>query len=245
MALKIPDIIICNAVNLLLRAIREDYNARILANQENRSMLYLLFNGTTLGTYNFYENAKSLIVTTPQNPRHVECKLAFDSGDAKYPQIYITLPAESDRNNSVGFGEGNFPEIIFTDIDAGTTEYKRTYSRRWNATYNVVVISDNKNEANILFHLVKSMMVIGQMHLQAKGLENLKIGGSDLTFKDRIPDRTFVKSITLNFEYEDVIPELSINDVISKMLLYWRMEGAEEFNGPIQIPESGWSESGS
>lgn len=232
--LLIPDVVICNTLNALLKGFRDDYKARVAANQENRSMLYLLFNGVQLGRYNYYDNLKTILITTEEDPRHVEVKLSYDSGQAKYPQIYISLPSEADKNNSLGIGSGNQEELTFTN-DEGLDEYRMQFSRRWSATYNVVALSDNQNEVVILYHLLKAFFIVATTHLVFSGLENLRIGGNDLTFRDRIPDKTFIKGITVNFEYEQIVPEFEVRDIVQKLQLYWRVEDAVDYKGPIEI----------
>jgi hypothetical protein len=233
--LNIPEITICSTLNNLLEGFRKNYRDSVTAGQESRSMIYLLFNGLTLGKYSYYENLKKILITTEQDPRHLEVKLAFDSGAVKYPQVYISLPSETDRNNSMGIGQGDQDELTFEN-QSGLDEYRMQFSRRWATTYNLVVLSDNSSEVIILYHLFKAFMILATTHFVQSGIENLRIGGNDLSIRDgRIPDKLFLKSITMNFEYEQKIPEYLSAEIVQKLQLFWRVKEAEDYNGPVDI----------
>lgn len=235
MALVIPDIIILDTVNKCLQILRDDYNSNIANGTEDRSLLYILFNALTLGRYDFYENIKSLIITTPENPRHIFATESYDQNVNKTPHIYVTLPSESTKNNSMGIGEGDYDEIVYDNPSPEQDQYRKQYNRRYFCTYLVVIIAENRNESLVLYHLIKNMMVTCTNHFHMEGIQNLTIGGQDLKMDTSTIDRIFKKGITLNFEYEQQVPDIFIKGIYNKLLLYWKPEGAITRQGPITI----------
>lgn len=235
MPLRIPETILLDTCNKALKILRDDYAANIAQGTEERSLLYTLMFSLDLGTYNLYDNAKALIITTPENPKHIDViSLSFDRNQGKSPHLYITLPSESTINNSIGIGEGDFPEIFY-DNSPEPDQFRKQFNRRYLSTYHLVIVAENRNETLILYHLFKNMLVACTNHLAMNGVEMLKIGGQDLQSGLTPPDILFRKAITLSFEYEQQIPELFIRNIYSKILLYWKPEGAVTRQGPIVI----------
>lgn len=235
MSLNLPDITIVETINLAIKAIRDDYNTCVNDGHENRSALYLLFNGISMGKYNIYDNAKKLIITTPENPKHLEVKHSFDSTSGKSPSIYVTLPSENDRNNSLSIGEGNADELVFDNTDPEQDEYKKQYMRRYATTYYAVVVTENRNEMVIIYNLLKYILVICTNHLALQGVENLKIGGQDIRLENSVPDKVFMRAVTLNFEYEQLAPELAFQKIYKKVRLFWKLNNTDPAQGPIDF----------
>lgn len=235
MSLVIPDLVIVDSLNIGLNVLRQDYAARVAAGQENRSALYLLFNGLSTGKYNLFDNIKKLIITTPQDPNHIEVVSSFQSLAGKSPAVYVSMPSESDKNNSIGIGEGAAPEIVFDNGTGVQDEYKKQYMRRYNTNYYVVVVANNRNDMAILYTLFKYLIVILTAHLAFEGIENLKIGGQDLQMNDSTGIKMFQRGIVLNFEYSQLAPELAFDTIYQKVRLFWKMDGSEVAKGPIEF----------
>lgn len=235
MALLIPDLIITNTINTFLEALRTDYRNREIDGQIERSMLYLLFNGLSLGQYDLFANVKKIIVTTPENPKHIECKVSFDHNSSKSPAIWVTLPSESEKNNSLSIGEGNNDVLTFDNtLDNEQDEYRKQFSRRFLTSYYIVIICENRNEMLVLYHLMQSMIITCINHFALEGLENLKIGGQDLQM-NTVPDRLFKRAITVSFEYEKVVPEFLVKNIYRTLKLFWKPDGANVAQGPIVV----------
>lgn len=234
MSLLLPDVEIVNALNTVLNVLREDYKQLESVRKQNRSLLYLMFGNVTLGEYDFFQNVKELILTTPESPRHIEAKLSLDHNTQQItPSIWVGLPSENNRNNSLGVGEGIATELLFNNYP-DQDEYKELLTYRWGTTYQIIIGTINRNETLILYHLIKAMIVACITHLEHQGLSNMKIGGGDLKMMS-MQDRLFTKAVTLNFEYEQNIPSIFNGAVFRKLKLYWKPEGAEIAAGPIEV----------
>jgi hypothetical protein len=238
MALVIPDVVLLDTVNRLLNTVRSDYRANTIANTPQLSILYILFNSLGLGGYILYDNVVKLIVTTPEDPKHIkDATLNFDMNSNGAPHIYITLPSENTANNSIGIGQGDQDEMVI-NADGGQPEYMSFFNRRYACTYQIVIMAENRNESLVLYHLFKNLLVAATNHLHMKGLQNLRIGGQDLILRDVPVDRTYRKAITLSFEYEQQVPELLVRTVFKKLQIYWKPEGADDSQGPIEVDAS-------
>lgn len=234
MGIVIPDVQIAHALTLGIKAIREEYAELLKNGHVSRSFLYILFKGLYLGKYDFFENAVELINTTPENPKHIDTvHLSYDHNANTAPYIFVTSPNEVPKNNSIGIGQED-NDLLFHN-DTGQDERRVLYSRRYQSTYLVVVVSENKNEVTILFNIVKALCTAFMEHMAFEGLENMQIGGSDLRMPGLIPDRYYSKAVTLNIEYNQFVPDIDFDKIYRKIKLFWRPEGAEVAQGPIVI----------
>lgn len=227
MAVFIPEIQIAQTLNNVLTIVRNNHNDAVTNGQEDRSLLYLLFNNTLLGRYDFYENAKHLIITTPQNPKHLQVKLSYDQNDAGSASgIFLSLASDTNKNDSLSIGEGDRDELVFDNV-SGQDEYIKQYSRQFSTTYQLVIITENKNETSILYNLFRCMIIACTEHLAMEGIINLKLGGQDLRVNMAVPDRLFMRAITMNFEYIVVTPEIFIQDIFTKIRIIASIDSSD------------------
>lgn len=216
MGLLIPDVKIINTYNKILDILRTDYNTNITAGTENRSMLYLLFEGNALGKYDLYANIKKLIITTPEDPNHLEVRLSYDpTSTTSANMIYVTLASESAAHDSLQIGEGDQDELLFVNADAAD-EYRKQFTRRFMTTYTVMVMGKNRSEMLVLFHLLKAMTITCINHLTLEGLEMIKVGGQDVRFTGS-EIGLFARGINISFEYEQTVPEVMVKTVYDKI----------------------------
>lgn len=229
MAIFIPEIKIAQTLNNILTIIRNNHNDAIANGQEDRSLLYLLFKTIELGRYDFYENAKHLIITTPQNPKHLQVKLSYDQNDAGNASgIFLSLASDSNRNDSLFIGEGDNAELVFDNV-SDQNEYIKQYTRRFATTYQLVIITENKNETSVLYNLFRCMIIACTEHLAFEGVSNLKLGGQDLRVNMAVPDKLFMRAITMNFEYEVVTPEIFIQDIFTKIRVIAAIDSSDYY----------------
>lgn len=223
----IPDIVIANTCNRVLSIIRQNHLDAIANNREDRSLLYLLFNGNALGKYDLYENAKQLLITTPESPLHLEVKIGYDhTPTTQGASIYIAMSSESDKNNSLQIGEGDQEELVFEN-DEGQNEYIKQYRRRYQTTSQVFFVTQNRNEVMVLYHLFKSILTACINHLALEGISNLKIGGQDIRLNVAVPERLFMRAITLTYEYDQIVPEVFIQSIFSKIRVILAVDDTE------------------
>lgn len=235
-SLFLPEHLIVNTINGILSIIRADYRSKVAENKENENMLYLLLGNQTLGKINVYAEAVKIFITTAEKPKQFDCKLSYDQNSATAPQVYLVQGSETPSNNSIGIGEGDQPELLLTSNDSAD-HYREQYMRRYAASQHVVIVCENRMEMQIIYNVLKSMIVSCFAHFALQGLSNLKLSGQELKMRGEIPDKLFQKAIIMNFEYEQVSPTIVIQDVFRKIRIYWRFDEATDVSGPIAFEE--------
>lgn len=214
----VPDIILLDALQKGIVAVRLNYNAVMNGGSgiPGDTFLGIIFkNLPSVENFNVYDTAVKLLITTPENPRHLFVKLSYDMNSSKYPSVHITMPSESDQYNVLGIGEGNESELF----DSVTNTWSPQFVRSFNTTYQIVIMSDNKNEVAVLYHFFKSLLIALYDHLHQKGINNLKMSGGDVSYSPNVPDRTFIRNIGLNFIYETSSTQLNVNPVIDDIVV--------------------------
>lgn len=209
----IPEIVLVSTVNKALNIVRNNYNDMVAAGHEERSLLYLLYNGIAWGNYNYYDNAKSLLITTPENPKHLEIRPSFDSNRAIAPSLYLSLASDIPNVNSLSIGEGDQEEVVFNNIPSEQDQYVKQYRRGFSTTYRLMIVTENRTEMSILYNMLRAILISCTNHLAIEGIDNLKIGGQDLVLNPMPPDKVFMRAITLEFHYEVVVPTIFIKDI--------------------------------
>ncbi len=244
MSAVIPDIIIANTLNSGLKILRDDYTTHLMQGDVYNSLLYILFKDVVLGNYDMFENIVELLVTTHEHPRHIFIRSSFDQNlqNNSAPQIVVTNPSESPINDSIGIGEGDQDDYLITNID-GDPEYLRQFSRNYLSTYRVLILTQNRNETTLLYHLIKMTIVSLTNHFSLCGLINLKIGGDDLKLHKE-PGAAFAKSVTMTFQYKQVVPELYTTGIFQKIRVFWKADDIQTtLYGPLDISADSDSDS--
>jgi hypothetical protein len=193
----IPEIIIHNSLKKLIAFIRDDYQLNIA--DTTKSLLYRLLGADQVGRYSLFTESVALLINDASNPRHLDINMFFNAKRAAIPTIHITLPSESEKNNSMANGEG-FGEPIY-DTVAGT--YINVYNRRFTSRTNIIITSDNTNEVILLYHLVKNLLISLNGHFNVSGLNLPKLSGGDIQInQELIPVNIFTRSIGMEYEYD-------------------------------------------
>src|ERR1035437_8156589 len=133
--ITVPEIILLNSFKNVLKLIRSDYNTSVTNGDTTKSILYSLLNGNNVQRYKLFDQAVAVLITTEDNPRHLDINLFFNAKRAAIPTLHITLPSESEKNNGLGISEG-FQPTIYDDV-AGT--FTTTWNRRFTARYNIII----------------------------------------------------------------------------------------------------------
>ena len=216
MDLIVPDIIIDEAVKGILTAFRNDYETivNVNAQPESDTLLYKILKPVSIGEYDLFEQSKTSILTVEnKDPRHILVHLGWDPNDIKYPSIHITLPSEAG-----GAADGLGVDEYNPTVADGVTTWSKKYSRGWKTQYRLLILTDNKNEMMMLYHLLKLGLTSIIDHFSVIGLRNMLIGGSDLgSMNTQQPPGVFTRGITLNFDYTSSVPALVTQAVVSNI----------------------------
>lgn len=212
--INISEIVLFNTIKSILAYIREDYDS---TTDKTQSFLYNLLGEVKIGElYDCYEQGKAMFIQKNDNPRYLDVRLFFDASRASIPTIHITLPNETGSGDGIGVDIG-YEEAEFDDVRG---EYREVNNRMFNATYNVIITSDNTMEVVIMYHVLRASLIAAFAHMELSGLRNPKLSGGDLSINpDLVPIGIFMRSIAINASYEISVPELFAQKMAKKILL--------------------------
>lgn len=194
----VPEFVLLEQIQKALKGIRIDYN---VAADKDLSWLGLVLKDIGYERYEFLKQASQVFIVDEKDARHLTVDLGFNMTRDSGSSIHITMPSESPSQNAIGNDEGSLPEV-FTG-----TDYQKVYNRRYQATYDIVVTSDNSNECLLVYHVIKALLVSLTIQLNILGLENIAFSGQDLQpYADLVPKNIFIRSVRLRVEYESATP---------------------------------------
>ena len=190
----IPEAVLLDSLTKFLKFVIVNFKSKTT---EQETWLYKVLVGTKgIQRHNFYNEAKNIFLTDFDDPKRIPINLFFNPDKQGLPAIHITLPSEQQKNNSLGNGMG-----IGAMLDNGTT-YQESYTRRFTATYNILISGTNVMQVIAIYHVLRALIITLRSHLELSGVENISISGRDVTLNpDLIPINTFVRGIGLAFEY--------------------------------------------
>ena len=208
-----PEIIIYNTLKSILQIVKEDF---INAEDEKNTILYNFFgvdfndNRLIFESFNYFEQAKELFVK-----RSVSVNIGYNLETAPLGCVHILLPNENGRDLNIGADENYQPNIVETD-SSGKSYYTPQYNSVYDATYNLMITSENTFQVLLIYNLFKAALVSIYYHLELSGLRLPKISGQDINLQsDLVPTHIFHRSLMLSFIYEISVPDFFRRKIIS------------------------------
>jgi hypothetical protein len=230
----VPEFIIKAVITQALFYINADYNQTITDyNDETKSYLYILTYGLGIERVNVFKQAKSLFIDVVEEKPRISVYLGYPQLVEGAVSVAIVNSGEVQGVQALGVDEAtnrNYHEFDYP-IDTPPEDqtesnfWRKTYGKRYNASYQIIVTGANTNETVIVYTIIKALMVSleGTAHLSTFGFQNVKLNSSDVTLKSETVKNQYAKSITLSFEYEfrvpDVIKQKYVNGLIFKGIL--------------------------
>tara|TARA_R100000734_G_C3298523_1_gene89445 strand:- start:74 stop:757 length:684 start_codon:yes stop_codon:yes gene_type:complete len=215
MSVYVPEIEIFKVVSGIFEAVKKDFEQNV--NEEN-TILYQYFGELPVfeGKFNWWENAKDLFLRDFQHPRRIETEMYFNSERAKMPTVHITLPQETAGPDGLGVDTGYQPEIY----NETTLQYSFTNTRMFDTQYHAIITSDNTLEVQLIYHLLRGMLITLLKEIDLSGMRNPKLSGQDLQINtELVPEHIFMRGIGINFQYEVTVPQLKDHQLITNIIL--------------------------
>ncbi len=212
MAIVVPEIVIQNTLDSILALIKADWTANVT---KSNTILYKLWYGVSRGTFNFYEQAQTIMLAVDTDPRKLVVKPAYPQNESDFPCIIVNVPSESTGSvNGLGFDE-NIDGAFFNDDDVESTD---THSRSFDFTYSIMIFSDNREETILIYNTLKAMFVALQQHLAFSGIENLKISGRELQLmpSSGAPKNTYVRALNLSGFSQLTVQDIAANAMVQE-----------------------------
>lgn len=209
----IPEMVIYQTLENITEYIRQDLKNH--SADDEGTFLYRLLgldddgNPMKMNRYNYFVQAKKIF----SNPKNLDVNFGYNFEVAKIISFHIILPSEQPSSAAIGEDEGYLTE---EEDESGKVQMK--YCQMFSSNYQIMITSDNMSEVNLVYHIYKSLLVALVPHLSLKGLLNPKFSGNDIVFQDdTMPMGIFHKVLNLHFDYELVVPQLLLKDMVNAL----------------------------
>lgn len=214
----IPEAVVFQTIKAALFTIRKDYVDNV-ADVSKSFLMRCIGQNNAIQNYDIANQAKA-IFTVPRNPnepRFVDVSMGFDNDriGKKMPHIHILLQNDSPKDDSIGTGKGNYePEF---DDESGTYIDKKV--RRFTQQINLLISGDNSNEKYVIYHVLKSVLIEYIPYFSGLGFDNVSFRGGDVSINTQVAGNIYMRSLTMNFDYDLVVPEIQENSIARQIYL--------------------------
>jgi len=211
----LPEIVIYNTLDSIVKLLRNDLVENI--SNDKATILYKILgvdeegNSIKMNLYEYFKQAKKMV----SKPDNLSINFGYNQKVAQSISMHILLPSEQGKS-SIGQDEGYIEKDILDSngIKIGTENY---FTQTYDCTYQIMITSNNSSEVNIVYNIIKSMILMLTEHLEIMGIRLPSLSGNDIIMQDNlIPVPLFHKVINLSFTYEHNVPQLVKNEVAKK-----------------------------
>ena len=208
-----PDIILCRTLESIVKLLRENLIANSKSDEE--TILYKIIGvdeeekPLKWNFVNFYKQAKKIIL----DENNLSVNFGYNLETSTPICMHIILPSEQGKM-CIGADEGYLSE---RDKDGN---YQLYHTEMYETTYQIMITSTNSTEVTIVYHIIKSMLLMLVDQIDLMGLRNPTLSGNDIVMQDDLtPVPIFHRVLNVSFTYEHNVPKL-IKDNIAKSFIY-------------------------
>lgn len=217
----LPEVVLYNTLKAIVRLLREDLKEN--ATEDEKTILYKILGideegePIKMNLYNYFVQAKKMILT----PQNLSVNFGYNQEVAKIISLHILLPSEQGEA-TIGEDEGYIEEeIIEGDEKVVTQPY---FTQTYNCTYQIMITSNNSSEVNVVYNILKSMLLMLVPNLELMGIRIPTLSGNDIMMQDDLtPIPIFHKVLNLTFKYEHNVPQLLRMEVAKKFHFQMRV----------------------
>lgn len=218
----LPEFVIHKTLVSIVELLRADLAQN--AADDTKSLLYKILgldeqgNALQLNLYNVFKQAKKII----QTKNNLSVNFGYNQEVAQMISLHILLPSEQGKM-AIGADEGYLVDNI-TDAQGKRTHVLNYYTQMYDTTYQIMITSNNSAEVNVVYNILKSMLLMLVPQLELMGLRLPTLSGNDVVMQDDlVPVPIFHKVINLSFTYEHNVPQM-VQQLVAKNFYYqWRM----------------------
>ena len=217
----LPEFVIHKTLVAIVEMLRADLAEH--AADDTQSLLYKIL-GTDeqgqplqLNLYNVFKQAKKIV----QTKNNLSVNFGYNQEVAQIISLHILLPSEQGKM-AIGADEGYLSDDIVED--GKKVHVQNYYTQMYDATYQIMITSNNSAEVNVVYNILKSMLLMLVPQLELMGLRLPTLSGNDVVMQDDlVPVPLFHKVINLSFTYEHNVPQM-VQQLVAKNFYYqWRM----------------------
>jgi hypothetical protein len=105
--------------------------------------------------------------------------------------------------DGIGIDEGYEDNLV----DSIQGQLRPQFTRMFETQYQLIITSDNTLEVQLMYTVLRGMIIGLLAQFEFAGLRNMKLSGQDLRLDSSIvPQNLFTRSLGLRFQYEVVAP---------------------------------------
>lgn len=216
-----PEIVIYNTLNSIVKLLRDDFKKK---HKDEDTLLYKILGVDEEGKeikmnlYSYFKQAKKMILM----PQNLSVNFGYNQEVAKLISMHILLPSET-AEAAIGEDEGYMSEDI-TDEDGNKIGEQQMFTQMYDSTYQIMITSTNSSEVNVVYNILKSVLLMLVPHLELMGLRVPKLSGNDIVMTEEYtPVPIFHKVLNLSFKYEHTVPQLIQQEVAKNFYFQMRL----------------------
>lgn len=217
----LPEVVLYNTLKAIVSLLREDLKEN--ATEDEKTILYKILGideegePIKMNLYNYFVQAKKMILT----PQNLSVNFGYNQEVAKIISLHILLPSEQGEA-TIGEDEGYIEEEIIEDGEKVATQ--PYFTQTYNCTYQIMITSNNSSEVNVVYNILKSMLLMLVPNLELMGIRIPTLSGNDIVMQDDLtPVPIFHKVLNLTFKYEHNVPQLLRREVAKKFHFQMRV----------------------
>lgn len=200
--IQIPLILLKKLYDEALNKIRADLAYYVTQADEENSWLYRVFGDNEIDGYNFYTQAKSILLRGDKDPKKIQTRLLFNPSKSNAPVIYFNEPSEdSGSQDWIGV---NRDDLFFTS----NTSFSERLGRSYRSVYEIVVMSNNNTETIMIYNLLKALTISLKSSL-SHHFNTYSISGRQLMDMSTLQPEYFYKSLALLIDYSISVPDIN------------------------------------
>ena len=218
----LPEFVIQRTLVTIVKMLRDDLEEN--KGDETQSLLYKILGldeqgqALKLNLYDDFKQAKK-VVQTKQN---LSVNFGYNQEVANIISMHILLPSEQ-GSMTIGADEGYLEDDVFDD-DGNKIGVQQYYTQTYESTYQIMITSNNSAEVNVVYNILKSMLLMLVPHLELMGLRLPTLSGNDIVMQDDlVPVPIFHKVLNLSFKYEHNVPKLTQERIAKQFYVTMRM----------------------
>ena len=216
---NIPEYFLLKSIKTALRFIKEDLIEKRRQGREKESYLALICEDKKIERYNYFEQAEDLLLRDESEGKLLNVDLMYNMNFDNTPSIYISLSGEQYSDNNLSVEQQSLPLIV------GESRFD-VFTRRKNANYSIYIVSDNSNEANLLYYILDCICISLTAHFSFSGFYNITHGGQDVQIEnDKIPKHIFVKALNIGLQYKRSAPSFYTLPTFNELFFQGRPTG--------------------
>lgn len=230
-SILLPEVVIYKTLQSIVKLLRKDLSE----NEEKDTILYRLLGvdeegkPLSMNTYFFFNQAKKIILTK----ENLNVNFGYNQETAKQISLHIILPSEQGKS-SIGEDEG-YLDIENFDSQGNKESIRQQFTNTFDCTYQIMITGYNSSEVNLVYNILKSMILMLNEHIELMGLRMPSISGNDIVMQDDLtPVPIFHKVINLSFTYELTVPKILKDDIAKS---FWQsVRICDPFDENVCIP---------